>query len=203
MQKGSAMKMKTEDILKKVKELKTWGEIEDFILSLDLTKEQFEILAENEDNEIKWAIANRSDLPEDLKYKLAEAEDWRVTCAIAERPDLPEDLMYKMAKDERGSVRLARARRTDLPYEDLIIRLSCDYYGGDGIHYRGFKKLENLNTLKSEDLENAYDLIRASKYIGRKHCEKTFDYIISNFPELSEAAKLFKSIILKGKKDLK
>jgi hypothetical protein len=169
-------KMKTEDILKKIEELEEFYEIRDFIHSLDLTKEQFEILAENEDRGVRQAIAEHSDLPNALVYKLAED------------------------KDQHNSVRRAIAFLSDLP-DDLIIRLSCD---SDcvNISIKGFEKLKNLSNLKSEDLEKAYDLIRTSKIIGRENFEKTFDYIISNFPELSEAAKLFKSIILKGKKDL-
>jgi hypothetical protein len=141
-------KMKTEEILKKLKELEDY-EIRNFIHSLDLTKEQFEILAEDED---PW-----------------------VREQIAERPDLPDD---------------------------LTIRSCCDsaYWGTS---YECYKILEKLSNLKSEDLENAYDLIRTSKYISRKDFKYIFNYIISNFPELSEAAKLFKSILLKGKKDLK
>ncbi len=166
--------MKTEDILKELKELDDYFETGEFIHSLDLTKEQFEILAENEDREVRLAVALH--------------------------PDLPEDLKYKMAEDEREGVRWRIALGTDLP-EDLIIRLSCDSYWD--AQKEGFEELKELNTLKSEDLENAYDIIRTSKDISRKYFEETFNYIISKFPKLSEAAKLFKSIILKGKGDLK
>ncbi len=223
------MKMKTEDILEKLEGLK-YLEIEDFILSLDLTKEQFQILSKNEDMWVRWAIAEhpdlpkylmykwvededagarwsvrwriveRPDLPKDLMYKWVEDEDESVRQRIAEHPNLPEDLMYKMSEDENGRVRRTIAQRPDLS-EDLIIRVSCGSSWGTSTE--GFKKLEELNNLKSVYLENAYDLIRTSKYIGRKEFEKTFNYIISNFPELSEAAKWFKNIILIGKRDLK
>ncbi len=167
------MKMKTEDILEKIKELK-WYVIDDFITPLDLTPEQFKVLFKN--------------------------EDWYVREAIAERSALPEDLIYKMAEDEDYKVRWGISLRSDLP-EDLIIRLSCDYW--EFTRQKCFEKLKKLNNLKSEDLENAYDFIRTSKYISRKDFKYIFNYIISNFPELSEAAKLFKNIILKGKRDLK
>jgi hypothetical protein len=199
------MKIKTEEILKKLKELKelkSYEEIEDFILPLDLTSEQFEILSEDEDYDVRCVIAQRPDLPEDLKYKLSEDKDDSVRWAIAEHPDLPEDLMYKLAENDYIWVRRAIAKRPDLP-NGLIIRSSCDSDYEWATQEEGFKKLENLNTLKSEDLENAYALIRTSKYISRRKFEKTFNYIIFNFPELSEAAKLLKSVILKGKKDLK
>jgi hypothetical protein len=164
------MKMKTKDILKKLEELKELGlaGIRDFILSLDLTNEQFKILSEEKSWIVVWSITRRPDLPEDLMYKMAEDDDGDIRCDIASCPDLPND---------------------------LIIRLSCDFSWGTSF--------EKLSTLKSEDLENAYDLIRTSKFRGREEFEETFNYLISNFPELSEAAKLFKSIILKGKKDLK
>ncbi len=149
-------------------------ESRDFIDYVDLTKEQIEILSENEDSFVRGEIAFH--------------------------PDLPKDLMYKMAEDKDVIIRRGIAEHSDLP-EDLIIRFSCD--SDWDTHLNGFIKLEKLNNLKSEDLEKTYDLIRVSKYIGRKYFEKTFDYIISNFPELSEAAKLFKSIILKGKRDMK
>jgi hypothetical protein len=220
------MKMKTEDILKELKELETWNEHVSFIHSLDLTNEQFQILSKKEDYKVRWGIAEYSDLPEDLMYKLADDKDDIIRMGIAQRPDLPEDLKYKLAEDDADGVRGEIAKHTDLPDalkyklaedeaamvrcqiadrpdlpEDLIIRLSCDYSHWT-TSYVSFKKIEKLNTLKSEDLENAYDLIRTSKDIGRKQFEKTFNYIISNFPELSEAAKLFKSIILKGRNDL-
>jgi hypothetical protein len=192
--------MNTEDILKKVKELEYYEEIIDFILSLDLTNEQIEVLAEDEDEDVRWAIAKHPDLPEDLKYKLGDDDHESVRMAIAERPDLPKDLIYKLTEDESKVVRRNIALRPDLP-KDLIIKLSCDPHRYPS--YEGFEKLENLNTLKSEDLENAYDLIRTSKQIHRIGFEDTFNYIISTFPELSEIAKMFKNIILNGKKDLK
>jgi hypothetical protein len=193
------MKMKTEDILKKLEELEYY-EIKDFIHSLELTNEQFEILSEKEDKWIKFDVARHPDLPESSMYKLADTGYAIVRWSIADRLDLPKDLMYKLTEDEEGDVRWSTAERSDLP-EDLIIRLSCDT--DSNTSDEGFEKFKELKNLKSEDLENAYDLIRTSKCIGRKQFEKTFDYIISNFPDLAEAAKLFKSIILKGKKDLK
>ncbi len=178
--------------------------MKELLNSLDLTNEQIEVLAENEDREVKCLIAEHPDLPKDLMYKLAEDKDDIVRWRIAQHPDLPEGLMYKLAEDEDYDVRWRIARLPYL-YKDLIIRFSCDSdkrntsrYG-----YLELKKLEKLNTLKSEDLEKAYDLIRTSKYIGREEFEETFNYIISNFPELSEAAKWFKNIILIGKRDLK
>jgi hypothetical protein len=168
------MKLSTEKIVEEFKKLKRdVGILSKFVLSLDLTKEQFEILSENEDKYVRRAIAEHPDLPKDLMYKLAEDKTWYVRCLIAERLDLPDD---------------------------LSIRVRCDSYWST--RERDYKKLENLYNLKSEDLENAYDLIRASKFIDREFFEKTFNYIISNFPDLAVAAKLFKSIILKGKKDL-
>jgi hypothetical protein len=194
------MKMKFEEIVKKLKELKWHYDIEDFISSLNLTSEQLEILSENEYYWVRCAIARHPDLPKYLIYKLAEDEYIDVGWEIAQRPDLPEDLMYKLGDNESWMVRLIITERIDLP-DDLIIRLSCDF-GWLSVSTSGFENLEKLKNLKSEDLENAYDLIRTSKYIGRKQFEEIFDYIISNFPDLSEAAKLFKSIILKGKKNL-
>jgi hypothetical protein len=194
-------KMKTEDILKKIEELEDWDEIRDFILSLELTKEQFEVLSENEAEWVRWGIANHPNLPKDLMYKLAEDEYDLVKQKIAYHPDLPEYLVYKMTEDKDEDVRRAISEHPYLP-DDLIIRLCCDYWNitsRDGFD----EKLEKPKNLKAEDLENAYDLIRTSKYISRKEFERTFNYIISNFPDLAEAAKLFKSIILKGKKDLK
>jgi hypothetical protein len=219
-------KMETEDILNKIEELKNYFEIRDFINSLDLTSEQYEVLFKNEKHLVKWEIAHHPDLPkklvykfaededyhiregivwhpdlpEDLKYKLAEAEEDHVKWLIAQHPALPEDLIYKLGTDEEKYVRWGIARYSDLP-KDLIIKLSCDI---DRLaSSRGFEKLRKLKNLKSEDLEKAYDLIRTSKHIDKEEFEKTFNYIISNFPELYEASKLFKSIILKGKKDLK
>ncbi len=194
------MKMKTEDILKKVKELDYYYEIRDFILSLDLTANQFEVLSENAKGAVKWIIAKHPDLPNDLKYKFAEDDDGDIKWKIAEHPDLPDDLIYKLAEDDYIWVRGAIGSRSDL-HKDLIIRFSCD--SDWDISTAGFIKLKKLNNLKSEDLEKAYDLIRTSKLIGRENFEEIFDHIVSNFPELSEAAKLFKSIILKGKRDMK
>jgi hypothetical protein len=217
------MKMKTEDILKEVKELELYHEIRNLILPLDLTNEQFEILSEEKNWKVKWGITERPDLPKDLMYKLAADDDDLIRDAISKRLDLPEDLMYKLAEDKEERIRYklagnpkltdvlmykmaedynTRVRWTiaehpDLP-KGLIIRLSCDYWNITS--NESFKKLNNL---KSEDLENAYDLIRTSKLIRRINFEKTFNYIISTLPELSEAAKLFKSIILKGKRDMK
>ncbi len=56
-------KMKTEEILKKLKELEWRHEMEDFISPLELTNEQFEILSEDEDANVRWSIAERLDLP--------------------------------------------------------------------------------------------------------------------------------------------
>jgi hypothetical protein len=241
-------KMKTEDILKELEELEDY-EIDDFIHSLDLTKEQFEILSENEDMWVRWVIAEQPDLSKKLVYKLAEDEDYHIRNAIAVRPDLPKDLMPKLAEDENADVRWQIAERSelsedlmykladdedkyirreialkrelpdDLKYKlaedeewvvrlkiglkrdlpkDLLISISCDYRLF--VSRDLFKKLNNL---KPEDVKNAYDLIRTSKYISRKKFKKTFDYIISKFPAVSEGAKLFKSLILNGKKDLK
>jgi hypothetical protein len=193
------MKMSTEEILEEVNGFHLGDNIEEFIFPLDLTDEQFEILSENVYIDVKRAIAKHPALPEYFKYKLTEDEMWEVRRDIALRPDLTEDLMYKLTEDEEQWVRFAITKRSDLS-GGLLIKLSCDPYRNTMI--RGFGRLEKFNTLKSEDHENAYDFIRISKYIGRKYFERTFNYIISNFPELSEAAKLFKSIILKGKKDL-
>jgi hypothetical protein len=195
-------KMKTEDILKKLKELRYY-EIEYFIHSLDLTNEQFEILAEDENGGVRMVIAQHPDLPKGLMYKFAEdGNDLIVREVIAQHPYLPEDLIYKIAEDENKWIRRSIAVRADLPKnKDLIIILSCD---SEELTYgKAIKKLKKINNLKSEDLENAYALIRTSKYIGREEFEKTFNYIISNFPKLTELANFFKSIILKGKGDLK
>jgi hypothetical protein len=194
-------RMKTEDILKKIEGLKYRYEFEDFISSLNLTDEQFQILSENEDTQVRWRMAKRPDLPKDLMYKLAEDKSSTIRCIIAQHPKLPEDLVYKMAEDKVKPVRYTITTRDDLP-KDLIIILHCDSFWRKVI-IEGSKRLEKPKNLKSEDLENAYDLIRTSKYIGREEFERTFDYIISTFPEVSEAAKFFKSIILKGKGDLK
>jgi hypothetical protein len=91
----------------------------------DLTPDMMRKLAEDEDDRVRWAIAERPDLPEDMIRELAKDEDRYVRRAIAKRSDLPEDVIRKLAEDGDYLVRHIIAKRDNLP-EDVIKKLAED-----------------------------------------------------------------------------
>ena len=91
----------------------------------DIPSELVEKLANDEYFDVRYLIAKRKDLPTELIEKLANDEDWQVRCKIAKRKDLPLELIEKLDNDEDSDVRCAIAERKDLNLE-LIEKLAND-----------------------------------------------------------------------------
>jgi len=72
---------------------------------------------------MRWAVAQREDLPLDLAIRFAEDTSRDVRAAVAHRPDLPDDVVVRLAGDSEWNVREKVAERASLP-DEAVLRLA-------------------------------------------------------------------------------
>ena len=77
-------------------------------------------LAEDEDSDVRCAVAENGNTPAETLSKLAEDEDWQVRRAVAKNEHTPVEILSKLAEDDNYYVRRAVAKNEHTPVETLL-----------------------------------------------------------------------------------
>jgi hypothetical protein len=125
------------------------------------------LLAKVKYEDIKKAIAQRTDLTDDLIQMFAKDTDDLIRSYIAKRNDLSDDLVRKLARDKSARVKKEIAGRKDLP-DDLIETFARDKSAEVKKEIARFIELnENIQSILAKDPSKDVRIALAgNKYIS-------------------------------------
>ena len=97
--------------------LKKYGKIN--LLENNASPEMIEKLAEDEDEDVRFAVAKNPKTPVDILRKLTENKDWMTRQGVAMNPKTPVEILRKLAEDKDAFVKYGVAINPNTPVEIL------------------------------------------------------------------------------------